>query len=71
MESNLIEILLQKLLIRLTSLVSDKWTGQVLIEINMSQGAPGNIYFTAKEKMPVEKKCRKNQSNLTGSQKSS
>ena len=59
MESNLIEILLQKLLIRLAALVSEKWTGQILIEINMSQGTPGSVYFTAKEKMPVEKKCRR------------
>jgi len=43
-------------MIRLVSLVDNKWTGQILIEINMSQGTPGSVYFTAKEKMPVDKK---------------
>lgn len=59
MGNSLIEILLTKLVDRLGVLVDEKWTGQVMIEINMSQGSPGAVYFTAKEKMPVERKKRK------------
>jgi hypothetical protein len=57
--NSLIETLLKKLLSRVSTLVDSKWTGQIMIEINMSQGTPGSVFFTAKEKMPVDKKQKK------------
>ncbi len=46
----------QKLLARVMELVNRSWTGQITIEINLTQGALGSIYFTAKERLSTKKK---------------
>ncbi len=46
----------EKLLVRVMELVSKSWTGQITIEINLTQGALGSIYFTAKERLSTKKK---------------
>ena len=51
----------ERLLSRVLELVSKGWTGQVVIEINLTQGALGSIYFTAKEKLSTKKKGQEDQ----------
>jgi len=46
---------------RVLELIRKAWTGQVVIEINLTQGALGSIYFTAKEKINTKKKGQEDQ----------
>lgn len=36
---------------RLSQFIRSKWTGQINIEINLSQGGLGSVYFNVRERM--------------------
>ena len=46
----------EKLWNRVLDLAKKGWTGQITIEINLTQGALGSIYFTAKEKLVTKRR---------------
>lgn len=47
----MLEQFLKEVSRRLSHFIRAKWTGQINIEINLSQGGLGSVYFTARERM--------------------